>query len=107
MLRFISRFLGFWLAAAAIVAAVVDGAKSIADSTLVTTSLAETWAMIAAAVGLEPFSAEQSAVPWPLNLPLEGLLASPTVVILGALGVAFLVLGAKKRPPSLSREFAA
>jgi len=106
MLRFISRFLGFWLAAAAIVAAVVDGAKSIADSTLVTTSLSETWGMIAAAAGMEPLG-ELSAVPWPLNLPLAGLLAAPTVVILGALGVAFLVLGAKRRPPSLSQEFAA
>ena len=42
MLRFLSRFLGFWLVAAALVAGVVDGAKSIAASALVITPLAET-----------------------------------------------------------------
>ena len=49
MLRFLSRFLGFWLVAAAVVMGVVDGAKSIAASAVVTTSLAEVWALVAGA----------------------------------------------------------
>lgn len=107
MFRFASRFLGFWLLAAALVAGVVDGAKSIAASSLVLTSAAETWAMIAAAGGTQP-AAEPLAAPWPpVDLALQFLLAAPTVVVLGALGAAFLILGAKRRPPSLSREFAA
>jgi len=106
MLRFASRFLGFWLVAAALVAGVVDGAKSIAASSLVLTSVADTWGLIAAASGgsstMEPISAR-----WPLDLVLQFLFAAPTVVVLGALGAVFLILGAKRRPPSLSREFAA
>jgi hypothetical protein len=106
MLRFASRFLGFWLVAAALVAGVVDGAKTIAASSLTLTSVAETWGLIQAAAG-GPSTMEPIAAPWPLDVALEFLLAAPTVVVLGALGAFFLIIGAKRRPPSLSREFAA
>jgi hypothetical protein len=104
MLRFASRFLGFWLIAAAVVAAVVDGAKSIAASSLVTTSVGETWSTIAALSGNDLAAL---TAPGPLNYLLQLLLAAPTVVALAIPGAVFLVLGAKRRPPSLSREFAA
>ena len=106
MLRFASRFLGFWLVAAARVAGVVDGAKTIAASSLILTSVAETWGLIQAAAGGSPVI-EPIAARWPLNLVLEFLLSAPTVVVLGALGAFLLIVGAKRRPPSLSREFAA
>ena len=106
MLRFLARSLGFWLVAAAVVAGVVDGAKTIAASSLVITPLAETVALVAAAVKAEaPIVPEDW--PWLLSLPLQFLLAAPTVLVLATPGVALLVLGAKRRPPSLSREFAA
>jgi hypothetical protein len=107
MLRFASRFLGFWLVAAAVVAGVVDGAKSIAASSLVMTSVGETWATLAALGAGEPTSAAPLTAPWPLDVALQWLLAAPAVAILGVVGAAFLILGAKRRPPSLSREFAA
>ena len=107
MLRFASRFLGFWLVAAAVVAGVVDGAKSIAASTLVTTSVGETWVAIASFGASEPGTVALLTAPWPLDVPLQWLLAAPAVAALGILGAAFLILGAKRRPPSLSREFAA
>ena len=106
MLRFASRFLGFWLVAAALIAGVVDGAKTIAASSLVLTSVADTWGLIAAAAG-NPSTIEPISARWPLDLVVQFLLAAPTVVLLGALGAVFLILGAKRRPPSLSREFAA
>ena len=106
MLRFASRFLGFWLVAAALVAGVVDGAKTIAASSLVLTSVADTWTLSASPAG-SPAPMEPIAAPWPVDLILQFLLGAPTVVLLGALGAAFLILGAKRRPPSLSREFAA
>jgi hypothetical protein len=106
MLRFASRFLGFWLVAAALVAAVVDGAKSIAASSFVTTSVGETWATIAAFGATEPTSAPLNA-PGLLDMPLQWLLSAPTVAVLGIVGAVFLILGAKRRPPALSREFAA
>ena len=107
MLRFISRFLGFWLVAAALVAAVVDGAKSIAASSLVTTSLGETWAIVAGISGNEPLLSAIANLPWLVAAPINWLLAAPTVAVFGIIGVTLLVLGAKRRPPSLSREFAA
>ena len=106
MLRLLARSLGFWLVAAAVVAAVVDGAKTIAASSLVITPLAETVALVAAGVRAEaPVVPEDW--PWLLSLPLQFLLAAPTVFVLAVPGIVFLVLGAKRRPPSLSREFAA
>ena len=107
MLRFASRFVGFWLLAAAVVAGVVDGAKSIAASALVTTSIGEAWAMIAGLGGGDPAAPPALVAPGILNLPLQWLLAAPAVAVLGILGALFLILGAKRRPPSLSREFAA
>jgi hypothetical protein len=107
MLRFATRFLGFWLVAGALVVAVVDGAKSIAASSLVTTSLGETWATIAALGAGESATATPLTAPWPFDMPLQWLLAAPTVAVLAIPGVALLILGAKRRPPSLSREFAA
>ena len=106
MLRFLARSLGFWLVAAAVVAGVVDGAKTIAASSLVITSVSETLALIAAAGKAEASSIPENW-PWLFSLPLQFLLAAPTVFVLGAPGIALLVLGAKRRPPSLSREFAA
>jgi hypothetical protein len=105
MLRFVSRFLGFWILAAAVVAGVVDGAKSIAASSLVTTSLGETWITVASF--LEDGPAAPLSAPSLLDLPLQWLLAAPAVAVLAIAGAALLILGAKRRPPSLSREFAA
>ncbi len=112
MLRFASRFLGFWLVAAALVAGVVDGAKSIGASHLVVTSVGEAWTALAAFGGSEHAAATAEAAapltaPWPLDMPLQWLLAAPMVAVLGILGAVLLILGAKRRPPSLSREFAA
>jgi hypothetical protein len=107
MLRFASRFLGFWLVAAALVVAVVDGAKSIAASSLVTTSLGETWMTVVSMGGSRPVPATPVTAPWPLDVPLQLLLAAPTIAVFAIPGVVFLILGAKRRPPSLSREFAA
>ena len=109
MLRFAARFLGFWLLAAAVVAGVVDGAKSIAASQLVTTSLSEAWSLVAgfgSGEAPDAASAAPPSLPAMLDIPLHWLLALPAVAVLGLVGAVFLILGAKRRPPSLSREFA-
>jgi hypothetical protein len=107
MLRFLARFLGFWLVAAALVAAVVDGAKSIADSALVLTPLSATWTALAGIGADAPADPALPALPWPADLALAWLMAAPTVAVLAVPGVALLILGAKRRRPFLSREFAA
>src|SRR5690606_5071230 len=43
MLRFIARFLGLWLLAGALVALVIDGARTIAASQMVMTPLGGLW----------------------------------------------------------------
>ena len=108
MLRFLSRFLGYWLLAAALVAAVVDGAKSIAASAMVTTSVAETWATIRAllAPGEAVEAVTTSTAPWPLDLAVTWVLTAPTAVIAATLGLVLLVLGRKRRAASFGREFA-
>ena len=108
MLRFLARFLGFWLVAAALVTAVVDGAKSIAASALVATPLAESWATIVAMASsgdaAAPGAAE--AASGPLDIALAWLFAAPTLLVLAVPGVALLVIGAKRRRYSIGREFA-
>jgi hypothetical protein len=108
MLRFIARSLGYWLVAAALVAAIVDGAKSIAASGLVLTPLFETWASIAALAGWEASAgALADYILWPFDILFVWMLSAPTVVVLAAFGALLLALGAKRRRPSIGREFAA
>jgi hypothetical protein len=108
MLRFLARLLGFWLVAAALVAAVVDGAKSIAASGLVLTPVAETWAALVALAGGEEMSGQTALeMPWPLDVAFAWLLSAPSVVVLAVVGIFFLVVGAKRRRSSLGREFPA
>jgi hypothetical protein len=102
MLRFLSRFLGVWLLAAALVLAEVDGAKSIAASLVVVTPLSETLAMVAERDAGAPAAAPQA--PWPLDAALIWLLAAPTAMVLLVLGVFFLAVG--RRRPRLGGEFA-
>jgi hypothetical protein len=107
MLRFIARFLGCWLVAAALVAAIVDGAKSIAASALVTTPLTETWATVAVWAGWAESAADLAAfILWPFDILFIWLLAAPTVIVLSVFGVLLLVVGARRRRPSTGREFA-
>jgi hypothetical protein len=107
MFRFLARFLGFWVVAAALVTAVVDGAKSIAASSLVLTPVSETYLTILGLVRAEGAEAALPTAPSPLDVPLNWFLSAPTAVVLVFVGVALLVLGARRRRPFLSREFAA
>jgi hypothetical protein len=105
MLRLLSRFLGYWLVAAALIAAVLDGAKSIAASAVVTTPLADSWAMVSSVLGGE------GAVPQPFPQPalqavMNWLFAAPTAAVLAALGFLLLVAGRKRRRALFSNEIA-
>ena len=106
MLRFLARLLGYWLVAAALALAVVDGAKSIAASTVVLTPLSETWATVAAFGGVDTGTSTPISYGWPADAVLAWLVSAPTVAVLGALGVLLLVAGRKRRRPVIGREFA-
>jgi hypothetical protein len=100
MLRFISRFIGTWLVAGALVAAVVDGAKSIAASSVVITPLSETLALIASGEASGGPAAPAPGFIW------SWLLGAPTAALLAALGFLFLAAGRKRRGPLLGPEIA-
>ena len=107
MLRFLSRFAGYWLVAAALVMAVVDGAKSIAASAWVLTPVAESWASLSALTGEEPPAAGDASMTWPLDVLTAWLLSAPTAAVLAALGFLLLIAGRKRRRVFLGREYAA
>ncbi len=108
MLRFFARSIGFWLVAAALVAAIVDGAKSIGASRLVATPLSETWMTVAGLIG---WTSSENGAPldliWPFDLLVAWLLAAPAILVFAVPGVVLLIAGAKRRRFSINREFAA
>ena len=109
MVRFLLRFFGFWIFAAALVAAVLDGVKSIAASSVAVTPLAATWA------ALSPGSAEaaRAAVAESFGQPLlwsvlnVWVLGAPTALVLGIIGFLLIAAGRKVRHDRFSREFVA
>jgi hypothetical protein len=106
MLRILSRFLGIWLLAGALVAAVVDGARSIASSSVVLTPAGETWATFAAWAGIAREPGEAAGLPWPLDVALAWIAAAPTVAVLAALSFLLLSAGRRRRERAFGREFA-
>ena len=99
MIRFVLRFIGFWLLAAAFVALVYDGTRSVAAEQLILTRMSETWNALSPA-SLTGFEAgvKRSLAPWVWDPLIRTILGGPTSVVLGVLGAALILLGRKKRP---------
>lgn len=97
MIRFVLRALGMVLLAAAFLAVISDGAKSIVDNTLYISKFSQTWAEI----HQQSLQAVQAAVQknaswlWPVIQPA---LEQPTWLVLGAFGMILILLGRKKKP---------
>ena len=103
MLRFIARFIGFWLFAGGLVAAVIDGTRSIADSQIKLTPLWET--LTRSIVAPSQLNLAQGAVqehvpvigPWLWDAVVLNLLQLPTSLVLFVLGAVLMVVGRKRR----------
>ena len=106
MLRFLARFVGVWLLAGALVAGVVDGAKSIAASTVALTSVGESWAGLARLLDGTEAPPEGPAT-WPFDAIAAWLLSAPTFAVLAVAGAALLAAGRRRRSTYLGREYAA
>lgn len=97
-MRFLSRFIGLVLAAGAFVAFVIDGARSIADSTLQTRVLGGVWVALdpagyaAARAGVER---DLSGALWEFGV--MPVLATPLFVALMILAALFLFIGRRPR----------
>lgn len=97
MIRFLLRFIGFWLLAGGVVALVVDGTRSIAASQVQFISALSAWSSLsasslektkAALSGLSPAAWRDVAVPV-LDLPLFALLC--------VLGLGLMAIGRKRQ----------
>lgn len=99
MIRFLLRFIGLLLLAAAFILVIYDGTKSIAANNLFFTSVRTLW---------ELFNASGLAKLRPLISPYAGgffwdpvmvsILAAPACGLLGVLGIVFILLGRRKKP---------
>jgi len=98
MIRTTFRFLGIWLLAAAVVAAVIDGTRTIAEGRLIVTPLGQTWFQLNA-VSLNFVQAwiERTLNPRLWDPVLTTVLAAPTAAAVFAVSLLCLVLGRPKR----------
>lgn len=102
MIGFVSRFIGLWFVAGALVAVVVDAAKTIAVSSLTMTSLGDTLFKLAPSALLASQEFVQRKIEpyvggWLWDPFIQGLLHLPTWAILAAIGFFLTYLGRKRR----------
>lgn len=99
MIRFLFRFLGVLNLAAAFILLVYDGAKSIADSRLYIYKLGQLWTDINAG-SLDALKATTEAhLPAQVWNPVAlTLLEQPAWLVLGVIGILFILIGRKKKP---------
>ncbi len=95
MLRFLLRTLGLWLLAGALVAVVVDGARSIAAGAPVMTSFVHLWGY---ALPGSLTAAEAATPPWLWGPILVPVLELPAFAFFLVLGLLLLWSGQRPRP---------
>lgn len=99
MIRFLFRFVGLLLLAAAFILVIYDGTKSIAASHFYFTSVRTLWELINAGslAALKPLiSAYAAGVLWDPGMVV--VLAAPAWSLLGIFGIIFILLGRRKKP---------
>lgn len=101
MFRFVSRIAGFCLLAAAVVALVIDGTRSIAAEEILLTPLGTTafWLFPSKFPILQP-AIERHVHPWLWDPVLVDLFLLPTALVLGVLGVVIFGLSLRRERPS-------
>ncbi|WP_092496615.1 hypothetical protein [Faunimonas pinastri] len=102
MLRFISRFIGYWFLAGALVAAVMDGAKTIAANSLTLTPLADV-AKLVAPTAFDTLHAASA----PFWAPLaNAVLGCPAWLVLGVVGSLLILIGTLRRRETIGWDAA-
>jgi len=97
MLHFISRTLGIWLMAAAVVAGVVDGMKSIAAMRPVLTSTGQVWALLSPASLAAAQASVRRITPNLWETVVAPALQFPLWGVFLAFGILFMVLGIRRK----------
>ena len=99
MIRFIFRFFGLWILAAAFIFLIYDGTKSIAGRTdFFITKTSDVWSAIHqnSLAGLQALI--QQAAPWLWDTVGVTILAQPAWLVLAVIGILLIVIGRKKKP---------
>ena len=99
MIRFLFRFAGLWILAAAFVWLVIDGTKSIAGNALFYTPLSDTWNSVHAASlqQVQPVI-ERYAGKLAWEQVSQWVLNAPTFAVFGVIGAVLVLIGRKKKP---------
>jgi hypothetical protein len=100
MIRFVFRFIGFWILAGGFIALVYDGTKSIAGNALSFTPLGQIWANIhTTSLQLLQPAIERHVAPWLWQSAIQPyFLEQPVWVVLLVLGAILMLIGRKKKP---------
>lgn len=99
MIRFLLRFLGLILLAAAFILVIYDGTKSIAGNSLTLTTVQALWELLhpASFAKLRPLiSPYAGGLLW--DPVMVSILAAPAWSLIGVVGILLLFLGRKKKP---------
>jgi hypothetical protein len=98
MIRFLLRFLGVFVLAAAFILLVYDGAKSIADSRVYIYRLGQLWTDVSAG-SLQSLQATiEAKIAWLWNPVMLTLLEQPAWLVLAVIGIFAILLGRRKKP---------
>jgi hypothetical protein len=108
MIRLLFRFFGYWLLAGALIAAIIDAARSIAASALVTTAFGQHFQQLAPALlqRLEFGVSNNLGAPWLWDAVFVNILSWPTFAVFAILALIFLIIGRRKRAPVVGDDFA-
>lgn len=104
-MRLLFRIIGTWLLGMAVILLIIDGTRSLAASTIVFTSLGETWATIHAEslVEVRNFLASRFFGPL-LESGIEFILALPGWLVLAIPGVLIAWMGRTRRARIFIRQ---
>jgi hypothetical protein len=99
MIRFLCRLLGLLIMAAAFIALVYDGTKSIAANRVLITKLGDAWhAIHSTSLQLLQPAIERHIATWLWDPVMLQILTAPAWLVLGILGALLMLLGRKKKP---------
>lgn len=106
MIRFLFRFVGYWVLAGAFVAAIIDGAKSIAESTLITTPLGQHFQQLAPSLlqRLEFGVQNNLGLPWLWDFVFVNILTWPSFAVLGIIALILLEIGRRKQTRAIAED---
>ena len=99
MFRFLLRFIGLWMLAAAFIFLVYDGAGWVANGVLNSMQVGTLWASIHqnSLLMLQP-GVERHVAGWLWNPVIMTILEQPVWLVFGVIGVVLILLGRKKKP---------